>query len=218
MRPPPSTVRSGATLIELLAALGIGVMVMAVTLLAYHALTGHASSINSRAGQALLRQNTATLFQENLEQLFHVDKDQALGITLENSATNLVLLSFTRWTGNGNPRDLSTNRLERVTFAYAPLDGEMQLLQTTAALTGPDSALPARTNWPGRTWPALQVHLHDGSQWQTNWSPTAPNAPSAAKIVMTGNGENIPSFESFFLIPAGLSLTSRIERTGINQP
>jgi hypothetical protein len=212
VRPLSPTGRVGATLIELLAALGIGVMVMAVLLLAHHALTGQASSINNRAGRELLRQNTTALLQENLQSLFHVAKDDALGITLENSTTNLVMLSFVRWTPAGTSRGLNTSRLERVTFTYAPIDGEDQLVYITETLTGPGSSAPPRTNWPGRVWPSLQVHLHDGTLWQTNWTPAAPATPTAAKLIMTGDGERIDTTEALFLIPAGLSITSRLDR------
>ncbi len=183
-------------------------MVMAVALLAYSALTGHASSMNSRIGRELIRQNTTTLFSEQLQQLFYAPKDSSLSISLENSSSNLLSLSFARWTSDAKSGGIRTGRLERVTFTYEPLDGEYQLMQKTEALTGPVSGLPSRTNWPGKTWPALQVHLHDGTSWRTNWSASASGAPSAAKIIMTGDDEKVATTESLILIPAGLSITT----------
>lgn len=205
--------RTGATLVELLAAIGIGVMVLAIVVLAYRVFTTHANRFESSAGRRQLAERTLQLLGHDLQQLFFMPGDSNTVVVLENSATNLVQLGFSRWEPAPKPDGLPTNRLERVTFTYAPVDGQHQLVKVVGGLTGPAVLLPPVTNRPGPAWPRLAVHLHDGQQWQTNWSTEAKRAPVAARIqLLSDPPSTTPAHESIVVIPAGLSVTSRIDR------
>ena len=205
-------VRTGATLVELLVALGIGAMALTIVLLAYNVFTTHTRQFETRSGQRKLAEQTLQLLGHELQQLFFMPGDSNTVVVLENTATNLVQLGFSRWLSA--PREtLPAQRLERVTYTYVPMDGRPQLVRIIEGLTGPAASSPPATNWPGPLWPRLTVLLHDGQQWQTNWPSTAERAPAAAHIQLLAEPPAaVPAHEIIVVIPAGLSTTSRLDR------
>jgi type II secretory pathway component PulJ len=210
---------TGATLVEVLVALGIGVMITAVVILAHHALT-------QQAGRQLDRQRideradrTINELRLDLQQLFLPLDDDTGTVSLENSATNLVSLSFLRRARLTSEAALSTSRLERVTYRFEQFGEKTELIRTVAAVTGPDAELPAATNRLGQSWPQIFIHLHDGEAWRTNWpfagmedDKADPPRPRAARIQLLGDGA--PVHETLVVIPSGLSVTSTVLRAG----
>lgn len=210
--------RTGATLVEVLVALGIGIMIVAVIILAHHALTQLAGRQINR--QLTLERADLTIneLRFDLHQLFLSADDDATAVTLENSATNLTSISFCRWAPRVGEYLLPTNRLERVTYRFDNADGNMELIRVTEALVGPDAEKPAATNRLGKTWPRMFVHLHDGAMWQTNWpfadteeTKRNPPRPRAARIQLL-DASAAPVHETMVVIPSGLSVTSTIVR------
>jgi len=209
--------RTGATLVEVLVALGIGVMITAVVILAHHALTLHAGRqldrqrINEHADQ------TINELRLDLQQLFLPLEDDFGSVSLENSATNLVSLSFYRRALLAGEATLSTSRLERITYRFEQFDEKTELIRTVAAVAGPDAELPAATNRFAQSWPQIFIHLHDGKAWRTNWpfagmedDKANPPRPQAARIQLLGDG--VPVVETLVVIPSGLSVTSTVSR------
>lgn len=215
---PSSSTRSnpasGLTLIELLVALGIGALVMAVLVLAYHAITGVSHRQDDRGREQEYVSRTFGFFREDLQNLFFPATDQSCAITLEQTVTNLTALTFCRWENTAIGGPLATNRLQRVTFAFASQDGTTQLVRIDEALTGPDALRPPVTNWPGRTWPSVRIEFYDGFTWLDAWPEDAKTAPAAARIQLLDNSTPpVPAHEDLVLIPAGLSVTSRMIRS-----
>jgi len=205
--------QDGATLVELLVALSIGVMIVAVVMLAHRALTDAASRESGRLREQELARFTIETLRGDLQQLFLPGGDPGCVMELEQTATNLVRLSFCRWTTVPARDALPTNRLERVNYRFADVDGKPQLIVELRPLTGPDAEKPARTNWPGPAWPRLLIQLHDGGEWRTNWPADAASAPRAARIQLLSETA-APRHEALVLIPAGMSVTSRLSRAG----
>ncbi|HMO51394.1 MAG TPA: hypothetical protein PKA21_09720 [Kiritimatiellia bacterium] len=205
--------RSGATLVELLVALGIGALVIVVVVMAHQALTRETSVQSARLAERDLAEHTLRLLRDDLQGLFHPPGDADAGIALENTATNLVQLSFVRWERRPHGEPMRTNRLERVRYAFVAEGDQRRLVTVVEPLLGPDAGSP-RTNWPGATWPRLTVHLHDGSSWQTNWTADSKTTPLAARVRLWGDHPTQAVHEAFIVIPAGLTVTSRIVRAG----
>jgi hypothetical protein len=218
--PPPSSSssRSGATLVEVLVALGIGVMVVAIVVVAHHTLSKQAGRQLSRQKSNERADRTLNELRLDLHQLFVSPDHESTGITLDNSHTNLVSFSFCRWSPRIGRSFPPTNRLERVAYFFEATGDDAELIRTIKALYGPDSMLPAITNRLGSTWPRLLIQLYDGEIWQTNW-PFAgmekrkndPPRPQAARIQLMGESTE-PAFETVVVIPSGLSVTSTIRR------
>ena len=203
----------GATLVELLVALGIGALIIGVVILAHHSLTRNAAGQLDRLNMEEAAHRTIDAFREDLLQLFVTTASPDCGITLENSATNLVLLGFCRWERLTDRDALFTNRLERVEFQPVTGTNRYAWVQVRRALTGPDAAKPSVTNRLDGIWPRVLVHLHDGSRWQTNWSATTDARPRAARITLL-DATHQPAYETMLVIPSGLAVTSTILRAG----
>jgi len=208
---------SGATLIEVIAALGIGALVVAVIALAHYALTNETSRQNNRMQTTSRIDQTLFELREDLQQLFLPAGDPNCGIELENSATNLLHLSFCRWEFLEDRSAISSNRLEFITYRFS--DGpEPNLLRIRRALTGPEFFHGETTNRLSDTWPRLLVHLHDGESWKTNWTPAKadnanPARPRAARLVLLNEtGDTVA--ETLVIVPSGLSVTSTLLRAG----
>lgn len=201
--------QAGITLIELVAALGISALIISLVVFAHQSLTSNTRRMISKADEQALAASTVDLLARELEQLFHPAGESACAIELENSATNLVSLRFCRWTPRTPPPHLPTNHLDEIIFTYARVDEQNQLVQLVRPVTGPGAEAPA-TNWPGRTWPSLMVHFHDGSAWITNWPASKAQTPVAARILLFKHQQ--PAQETMVIIPAGLSVTSRVQR------
>lgn len=207
----------GATLIEVIAALGIGTLVVAVIALAHDALTNETSRQGRRMQTAERIDQTLFELREDLQQLFLPAGDPNCGIELENSATNLLHLSFCRWEYLDDRSILSSNRLEHITYRFSD-DPQPSLLRIRRALTGPAVFIGETTNRLSDTWPRLLVHLHDGESWKTNWAPAKadnanPARPRAARLVLLNDsGDRVA--ETLVIVPSGLSVTSTLLRAG----
>lgn len=219
---PPRTVQPsaqhGATLIEVLAAIGIGALIVAVVVLAHRTLTTQTARLGGEERRAERQQETLLAFADGLQQLFLPVGDPECGIELENNATGLVRLAFCRWRNLPGRTDRPTNELEHVTYRY---DGERDdLLVIRHALTGPEALAGETTNRVIDAWPRVVVALHDGETWQTNWIPAKlddaqPPRPRAARLMLPqepGAPSARAATEFVFVIPAGLSVTSTLLR------
>jgi len=220
-----SAARCGATLVELLVALGIASLVIAVIVLAHRALTRQTEQLGRDHRTAERIDTTLDELRNALQSLYIPGPDPECGLTLEQSSTNLVRLQFCRWTvATASPANRSpAASLEQVTIRYdetTPAD----LLIVRRRLTGPAAFDPDTTNRLPRAWPALRIHLRDGETWKTEWNPPAtdnPNVPrpDAARIQLLetpaypGAAERVAS-ETIVIIPSGLSVTSTLLRAG----
>jgi len=224
-RRAPSVARRGATLVELLVALGIASLVIAVIVLAHRTLTRQAEQLGRHHRTAERMDTTLDELRIALQSLFIPGADPECGLTLEQSATNLVRLQFCRWTG---ATASTTNRspavtLEQVTIRYdEAVPGDLLIVRR--GLTGPAAFAPDTTNRIPRAWPALRILLRDGETWKTEWTPPAndnPNVPrpNAARIQLldtpgTPGATDAVAAETIVVIPSGLSVTSTLLRAG----
>ncbi len=222
--------RRGATLVELLVALGIASLVIAVVVLAHRALTRQTGQLGRDHRIAERMDTTLDELRTALQSLFIPGPDPDCGLTLEQSATNLIRLQFCRWAGA--PAS-STNRtpaviLEQVTLRFDDaVPGDLLIVRR--GLTGPAALTPDTTNRIPGAWPALRIHLRDGETWKTEWKPPPANdnpnvpRPDAARIQLLetpdipGAAERVAA-EILVVIPSGLSVTSSLPRAGSTGP
>lgn len=223
--PTGSISRSGATLVELLVALGIAVMIMSVIILAHHTLT-----LNSRGQQKRLQEADRALatineLRRDLQSLYVPGGDETCTVELENRTDQLVRLSFCRWEASKARGEIFTNRLEKVTFVLDESVAPPRLLRMIQCTTGPGSDQPYITNWIDAAWTRLVIQLGDGTAWKTNWpggeeEDDAPAArPVAARILLlpdqeTGQAGTEPAYETIVIIPSAMNVTSSISRAG----
>jgi len=216
--------RSGATLVEILVALGIAVMIMAVVILTHHTLTLNSSGQAKRLQLADRALSTISELRNDLQQLHAPGGDSACAIELENRTDQLDRLSFCRWESSQARNLILTNRLEKVTYFVDETGETSRLLRLIQSTTGPGSDQPYVTNWIDSAWTRLVIQLHDGTTWKTNWPGTEneggpAGTPIAARIQLltemeSGRADAEPAFEAMVIIPSAMTVTSSIVRAG----
>ncbi len=205
--------RAGVTLVELLTALAIGSLVILMVALAHRALTLHTTRQSETQRTRAHAAATIRTLSDDLQQLFVPVGDPDGALELINSATNLIRLSFLRWVHTGGGSWTQTvSRLERVTYEPSTESSRTGLTVVRQTLSGPDVLAPPVTNATDATWPSLLVHLHDGTQWQTNWMPGQAERPVAARLRLLGSGTSSEAEDTLVVIPFGLTATSTVIR------
>lgn len=221
-RTGPSS-REGATLVEIIVALGIAVLIVSVIVLAHHTLTLNSRTQIQRIRKADRALTTISTLRKDLEQLYAPDFEPACSIELANTDDQLARLAFCRWESVQDPAAPATNRLEHIVYTVETSGAEARLMRTIAATTGPNADEPYVTNWINGAWTRLTVELYDGAQWITSWpDETAPTAaaglkPVAARIRLypenaDAGQEQALEHESIVVIPSALSVTSTATR------
>jgi len=219
--------RSGATLVEILVALGIAVMIMSVVILAHHTLTLNSSGQVKRLRQADRALSTVHELRNDLQQLYAPGGDSACPVELENRADQLVRLSFCRWEASKGRELFLTNRLEKITYLIDETGESPRLLRLIQSTTGPGSDQPYVTNWIDSAWTRLVIQFSDGSTWKTNWpgntgsAGASPPMPLAARIQLLPEPESgptgaAPAYEALVIIPSAMTVTSSIVRAESN--
>jgi len=217
---PVMSSKRGTTLLELLVALGIATLVIAVVVLAHQALTRQAAQqgVNRRTADRM--DATTRALRTDLQNLFTTAGDEATVVALDQTDEGrLKELSFCCWERNPAEPPPFDRQLGRVTYRVDSRDGRPELLRIRRGLAGAGAMAPPVTNWIEGAWTALGVRLHDGETWQSRW-PVDPaqeesTTPNAARLTFFDEDQpdaTSPVSEAVILIPAALSVTSRLER------
>lgn len=212
-----SSNKQGATLIEVLVALGIATLIISVVVTTHITLTRHASEQADalRENDRLIR--TSNELQLDLYNLYVPENDSDCSPRLAHADGRLLELSFCRWRPASGMYPVLTNPLERVTYTLGERKGKPALLKTIEALAGPNALKAAVTNWIETGWPNLRIELRDGETWRQEWSGDSVQAgggsgtPHAARIHFLPEGAEAtdPFYETVIVIPAGMSTESR---------
>jgi len=215
--------RTGATLVEILVALGIAVMIMAVVILAHHTLTMNSSGQAKRLKQADRALATISELRNDLLQLYAPGGDSTCSVELENRDDQLVRLSFCRWEASKGRGLILTNRLEKISYLIDESGESPRLLRLIQSTTGPGSDQPYVTNWIDSAWTRLVIQFSDGSTWKSKWPENTgntgapPSIPLAARIQLlsesdSGRPDATPAYEATVIIPVAMTVTSSIVR------
>lgn len=219
----PSSGCAAFTLIELLVALVIAVVVATVLVGLYGVVTRivfdqqqrargpHAASrALDQLGDDLGR---AFLLAGETNDLFALNAGPAG--TAAPGASQLSFLTYGQLEEE-NPAWVIAQRVQYRLETEGPLAAA--LVRIHQPLTGSGSLEPPITNALLREVATFTVEIFDGAAWQTMWTSAPGDArkPQAARIVLGSpkwQGDS-PTQQAEFLIPAGLSTTSSLIRTG----
>jgi hypothetical protein len=209
------------TLVELLIALALGALAVTVVLLAHHTLTRNSRLLDQRHRDAARLDPLVDQLRDDLHHLFVAPIGPAGEVAMENSATGLVRLAFLRLEPAGDREPVVTNRVLGIEYRRDPPSGE--LIRTARMLTGIESAAGRiTTNRFLLDAPPPALHLHDGTQWSSNWIAGAQRPPGtpaprprAARIEWIAHPDPAatgPVHTVTLPLPLGLSATSRLAR------
>ena len=204
--------RAGLTLIELLLAMVIAVLLVAVVYSTYrtvHAVAaGQRDRLETRAAPAdaveQVRDDLMRLFDPGLPETRIV-----LTQRLEQAA-----VSFVAMVAPPGETDLRWAKPLRIEWSAAARDGRLDLVRAVQPVSGPGSQDAPASNIVVEDVGDFHVAFFDGTNWAGRWPPGASNTiPRAARLEV--RSRKAPTNEAWKLdvwIPAGSSFTSTIQR------
>ena len=220
-------VRRGFTLVELLVALVIAVLVASALVALYRTATRTVADQGARARGPHAASRALDQLAEDLGRA-------VLNTTVTNES--LVLEQGDTQAGPGGNTRLSFSTLDPVAgdepdwtlarqVSYrVESEGRPSpaLVRVHRPLTGPGSLDAPVTNVLVPDVEVFRVALLEGSEWHTNWAGRAGDGrrPQAARVIIgsarwTGDP---PVQQADLMIPAGLSVTSRLVRSATTAP
>jgi prepilin-type N-terminal cleavage/methylation domain-containing protein len=219
-------IRSGMTLVELLLAITIAVVAVALAFSLFRtvSMTLQGQAEREHGGRAAL--GTLDHLRDDLLRAFVPDGAAGCGFILTPSAgdTNQTdELSFCTLVPGAGESEARWSSVVRLHYrAKSREEGAApQLLRVEEAMSGPEALEPARTNISVESIRRFEVLLWDGSTWRNEWSADSPQgAPRAARVhLLATSGDRSAGAEPLEIyIPAGMVVTSSFERAGASSP
>lgn len=215
----PSRARAsnaGITLVELLLALFIAGLVVAVVYSTYHTV------MTALQGQRLRRAGpdaaaaALDLVIRDLTCAAVDDSGCAVTLTEREDGDQPAALSFCTARPPEAKRDLRWTALEHVTYRLSTgADPVAGLICEWRPLAGPGADTGPATNLVAGGVDHFVVRLFDGDDWQSTWPPEDKGAgfPLAARVELGGTwGAGRRVFKADIFIPAGNTVTSSLIR------
>lgn len=219
MTPMPARgARGGMTLVELLLAIVIAVLVVALVFSTYRTVHAVAAGQQQRIETRRVPADALQQLQADLLRAFDAGRPEtrmALTQRLDQAAVSFCLVEPLP-----GETDLRWSRAVRVEWAVDGADGRLELRRSVQPLAGPGSLGPATTNTVAGDIARFALQVHDGTNWASRWPPGASNVlPRLARLELLARG--VPTNEAWQLdvwIPAGNAFTSSLRRTGAAAP
>ncbi len=212
----PSGVRNQAfTFIELLVACAIALLIAGGILALYRVAALTAASQQVRLNGPHAARGALRALQHDLACMQTQESDPACALTLTDDEGK-ARLSFCT-TMSGAEGEMTWPVVHHVVYQIMS-DGAFA--RTAQPLAGPGSLDPPTTQRLVRSVQSFRVELDDGIIWQRRWPTAAGLRARRARAVLHdaawGPADDAPRVE--FLLPTGLSITSRLLRTASTTP
>ena len=210
--------RAGLTLIELLLAITIAVLLVAVVLSTYRTVHAVAAGQQERVQTRQAAADAVELLQDDLMRLFEAGRPETRIVLTQQVGQAAV--SFCAIERPPGERDLRWGRALRIEWSATPRGDGLALARATRPLTGPGSQGAPVTNLLVEDLGDFQVSFHDGTNWVDRWPPGSSNVvPRSARLAIRSRAA--PTGEAWKLevwIPAGATFTSSLQRTAATVP
>jgi type II secretory pathway component PulJ len=210
--PPASAACSGLTLIELLLAITITVLLVAVVFSTYRTVQAVAVGQRQRVDTQQVPADAAELLQDDLMRLFDAGRPETRVVLTQ--ALDQASASFCTLALPAGEADLRWSRALRVEWRALTDQGRLALGRSVQPLAGPGSLDPPVTNVVVADLARFGVSFYDGTNWSFAWPPSPSNAiPRAARLeILSARAATDQVWRLEVWIPAGSSFTSRLQR------
>jgi len=225
MRPLPGTrqlpATSGLTLIEVLLAIVIASLVIALVFSMYHAATRTVESQQHRRAGADVTTDALDQLARELACAFAQGDDEKCRFLLAHTEMpegRVAELAFATAVPDGREMDLRWCGVARVSYRVVPGDdGARWLAREVQLLAGPGAAQPPQTNLLVRGILSFSVSVFDGSAWGGEWPvPEKSPCPQAARVeLVVAEQDGSRPFRTETAIPAGVTISSTLERSAV---
>lgn len=202
-------------MIELLLAVAIAGVVVALVYSIYHTVTRVADSQRERrdgAGAALRAVDTLA---RDLACTFVTGDDAECSFALKTATPEAADLSFCTAVLPAQEADPRWCVIERVAYRVAPAPGRRRaLVRESRPVAGPGSSGPPATNLLVAAVASFRIELFDGETWSAEWpGESSGPCPRAARIEI-GLADGGPTYRTEVFIPVGNAITSSLVRAG----
>ena len=204
--------RSGVTLIELLLALVIATLVVALVFSIYRTTSHAVRGQRQRAqGAPAAAQALEVLRADLTSSIFPADDDNCIfSVSATNGSSALSFCALQLLEGEADPK------WSRAISVEYRIEGGSQLVRVVRALLGPGSVDGATTNLLVNDLDTFRVEAYDGADWLDTWpGDTSTKQPQPRAIraeIASARFKGKTSWQSEFFIPAGLVVTSSMVR------
>ncbi|MCS6770920.1 MAG: prepilin-type N-terminal cleavage/methylation domain-containing protein [Kiritimatiellae bacterium] len=196
---------SGFTLVELLVALSIAALVAGIVWIALSVSSRAVATLLERTGTARLSATAASRIEADLTAMFVPAGDLSCALALSSTPFSV---SFCAVFSEGRAEEWLWGNPYRVHYALKGSDEDNRdLIRVLTPLSG---SIRAATNIVARRVRFLELQLHDGSTWYSNWPPDSGSTivPRAARLSLLLQGMSAPH-EAVWWLPAGHVASNR---------
>ncbi len=210
--------RSGMTLIEVLLALSIATLVIALVLSIYHTVSLNVQSQEKRHKGSVAIAGAVQQLSDDLARTFIVeDNDQCIfSLTPASEREDLgSSVSFCMTRRQEGERDARWLVAEHVEYrAEKGENGGINLVRERQPLAGPQTRDTCGTNILITGISRFQITVFDGEEWQESWPvDDQVRCPKAAHIeIQAAQPEASPVFKTTVFLPAGNVISSSFIR------
>jgi len=204
--------QSGVTLIELLLALVIATLVVALVFSIYRTTSNAVRGQQQRAqGAPAAAQALEQLRIDLTSSIFPADDDSCIfSVATTNGSSSLSFCSLQVLEGEADPKWSQAIKVE-----YR-VEGGSQLVRIVSALLGPGSVDGAATNLLLGDLDTFRAEAYDGTDWLDTWpgetSQKEPQPHALRVEIASARFKGKTTWQSEFFIPAGLVVTSSMVR------
>ncbi|MFH0908061.1 MAG: type II secretion system protein GspJ [bacterium] len=201
---------SGVTLIELLLALVIASLVVAIVFSIYRTTSRAVQGQQERAQGAPAAARALEQLRADLTSSFFPAEDDgcAFSISETNGSTTLSFCSLQLAEGEADPK------WSRAMHIEYRIEAASQLVRVVTASVGPGSVDGSGTNVLLGNLDTFRVEAYDGADWLDTWpGETAEAQPHAVRVELaSARFKGKTSWQSEFFIPGALVVTSSVVR------
>ena len=205
------------TLIEILLALSIAILVVAVVLSLYRTVSATASGQNRRKTGAEITASLHNLLTRDLTTVIAPAEDELCRFSLESDEAGFSKIAFARARADEAETDKRWFTVEQV--AYQVIDTSaytVALVRVTRPILGPGALQAAETNVVATGVQEFQLRAFDGADWYESWpqreSAAAPQAVGLSILFQAGDEQKRIATE--IMIPVGNPFFSSFKRSG----
>ena len=209
--------RRGMTLIEILLALSIAILVVAVVLSMYQTVSATASGQNRRKNSAEMASSIRALLIRDFSTAVAPAEDKLCTFTLGPDEAGFSKIAFAHTRTEEGETDARWFTIEQVAYQIVEAASSTNaLVRIRRPILGPGALEPAETNVIAAGVQEFQIRAYDGADWYEKWpqqeSSATPQAVSLALGFQEGGKQQRIATE--IMIPVGNPFFSSFKRSG----
>lgn len=205
------------TLIEILLALSIAILVVAVVLSMYQTVSATASGQSRRNNSAEMVSSIRALLTRDFSTVVVPAEDKLCMFTLGPDESGFSKIAFARARADEGATDARWFTIEQVSYQIIEnTSATNSLVRVRRPILGPGAREPAETNLIAAGVSGFHIRAYDGADWYETWPQQESQAsPQAVSVVFDFQaGREQKHIATEIMIPVGNPFFSSFKRSG----